>query len=74
MNTNLLIGSALAAFGLITLVSRFVAPDSAMFSKLRPMQDTLGERTGLAVHVFAYTVVPLLAGASFLLSGLAPQP
>ena len=73
MNTNLIIGGGLVAFGLATLIGRFVAPNSAMFSKLQPMQEMLGERTGLAVHVVAYTVIPLLAGASFVLSGLGPQ-
>ena len=74
MNTNLIFGGGLVVFGLATLVARFAAPESAMFSKLKPMQERLGDRMGLMVHVFAYTLVPLLAGATFVMSGLAPQP
>jgi hypothetical protein len=67
---NVVFGSVFLLFGTATLVMRFAAPDSPMFSKLEPMQEQFGERAGLALHVLGYTVVPLIVGASMLAAGL----
>lgn len=63
---NLLIGGFLLTIGLVSLIGRFVAPDSMLFSKLQPMKEQYGDGPGLALHVFSYTVMPLVLGLSFL--------
>jgi len=71
MDTNLIIGLFALLFGLVTLIGRFVAPDSAMFSKLGPMKERFGDRAGTAIHVVAYTVMPLVLGATMLATSLS---
>jgi len=66
MDTNLILGALALLFGLATLIGRFVAPGSAMFSKLQPMKERFGDTAGAAIHVVAYTVVPLMAGTAML--------
>jgi hypothetical protein len=70
MDKNLLLGGFAVAYGLFTLVMRFVSPSSSLFSKLRPMQERWGERGGLALHWISYTLVPLGIGLVLLSSAL----
>jgi hypothetical protein len=75
MDISLVFGGFAMLFGVVTLIGRFVAPDSGMFSKLGPMKERFGDRAGTALHVTAYTVMPLLVGAVLLgraLSGASP--
>ena len=55
---------------MVTLVGRFVAPDSKMFSKLGPMKERFGDTAGTAIHVISYTVLPLLLGSVLLATSL----
>lgn len=71
MDGSLLVGLAMLAFGLGTLVTRFVAPDSGLLSKLGPMKERWGERTGTTIHWIAYTILPIVAGAVVLARALA---
>ncbi|MFT6146229.1 MAG: hypothetical protein ACJAZO_004719 [Myxococcota bacterium] len=66
-----IIGAVMLGVGLVTLVGRFKAPDSQMFSKLQPMKDRWGDGPGTAVHVFAYTVMPIAAGLTVLVREFA---
>ncbi len=66
VDTNLLIGALALLFGVVTLVGRFVAPDSRMFSKLAPMKERFGDTAGTAIHVLAYTIMPILVGSALL--------
>ena len=70
MDTNLLLGAFALLFGLATLVGRFVAPESQMFSKLGPMKERFGDTGGTALHVVAYTVMPLAVGAALVAASL----
>ena len=70
MDGNLVFGVLALLFGLGTLVARFVAPNAGMFAKLEPMRQRLGPRLGTAIHVVAYTVMPLVAGAVIVGSAL----
>jgi hypothetical protein len=65
MDTNLLIGLAALAFGAVTGVLRFIAPQR--LGKLRPMQERFGQKLGGAIHFGAYTVVPVAVGVVSLL-------
>ncbi len=70
MDTNLVIGALALLFGVVTLVGRFAAPNSKMFSKLGPMKERFGDTAGAAIHVIAYTVIPLLVGSVLLATSL----
>ena len=71
MSTPIVIGVLAILFGLFTGVARFVAPNSAIFSKLEPMKERFGPTAGTAVHVVAYTLMPLVFGVLQILAGLA---
>jgi hypothetical protein len=64
---EVILGAFLLTGGSVSLVMRFVAPNSPMFSKLGAMQRALGPRAGLAVHVGLYTIFPMVTGTLMLL-------
>lgn len=66
MSSDMLMGTFALIFGLTTLVGRVVAPDSKMFSKLGPTKERFGDKAGTTLHVVAYKVMPLAAGAMLL--------
>jgi hypothetical protein len=70
MDTNLLFGVFALLFGVVTLVGRFVAPQSALFAKLGPMKERFGDTAGLVIHVVAYTVMPLMLGGALVAASL----
>jgi len=72
LDTNLLIGAFALLFGVATLIGRFVAPNSGMFSKLGPMKERFGDGMGTAIHVGAYTVMPLVVGVGLIASSYVP--
>ena len=68
MNTNLLLGIGLIAFGIYSVVARIFFP--AQFVKLEPMKKMWGEKAGPIVHILAYTVLPLVAGGLMVFNAL----
>ncbi len=72
MNLNLVIGALALAYGLFTLVARFVAPGSGMFRKLGPMKERFGPAAGTAIHWAAYTVAPIVFGGVMLAQAALP--
>ena len=68
MDFDIVLGGMMVAFGLYTLFARKFAPNRLW--KLEPMKQQWGEKAGLAVHVLAYTVLPLVLGAMLLAGGL----
>ncbi len=62
------IGMAAISFGICTAFVRKKSPRS--FGKLEPMKQKFGERTGTAIHVFGYTVVPIVFGVVYIIKGL----
>lgn len=64
ITTDLIIGLVLVIFSLYTLVARQIAPNH--FAKLKPMKEYWGEKKGVAIHIFAYTVIPMVAGLLML--------
>jgi hypothetical protein len=69
MSTDLLFGVALVVLGSYSIYARMSARHH--FGKLEPMKRVWGERGGLVVHVVAYTILPLLAGALLVFNALA---
>lgn len=68
MNTiTIILGAAVFAFGLYNAIMRRTGPQK--LSRLKAMKDLFGESTGDKVHLLAYAVTPLVAGALFLFAG-----
>ena len=72
MSFDLFVGGLAIAYGLFTLVARFVAPHSGLFRKLGPMQERFGKGPGTALHWAAYTLTPLAFGGVKLAQALLP--
>jgi hypothetical protein len=68
---GVLIGVAMVAFGLATLVLRQVKP--AAFRKLQPMRERFGYVLGTIIHVVFYSLVPIGAGIVFIIRGIAGE-
>jgi hypothetical protein len=66
--TTLIIGLVVLAFGVCTLIIRIKWPQK--FSKLNAMKEKFGEKAGTAIHTISYTVLPIVAGIIFIVSGL----
>lgn len=68
MNTiTMVVGTAAFSFGLYNAIMRRTGPQK--LSRLQAMKDLFGEKTGDTVHLLAYAVTPLVAGAVFLFAG-----
>ena len=65
--TTMIVGAAVFAFGLYTTILRQTRPQK--LSKLQALKDLFGEKTGNTIHLLAYSVLPLVAGAIFLFAG-----
>ena len=69
MNTiTIIIGAAVFLFGVYISVMRYVRPQK--LGKLAALQQLFGETTGNLIHLLSYSVLPLVAGAIFLLAGM----
>lgn len=62
------IGVVAIAFGVYTAWARAAKP--AQFKKLEAMKKAWGDKAGGAVHFIAYTALPIVVGAVFVIMGL----
>lgn len=62
------VGVLLFLFGVYTAIARVVWPSH--FAKLEPMKARFGAQTGLALHFFAYTMVPWALAVTTILAGV----
>jgi hypothetical protein len=68
MNTvTMIVGAAVFSFGLYVTILRQTRPQK--LSKLQALKDLFGEKNGNTIHLFAYSIAPLVAGAVFLFAG-----
>lgn len=68
MNTvTMILGAAVFSFGLYNAILRRTSPQK--LSRLQAMKELFGDKTGNTVHLLAYSVTPLFAGAIFLFAG-----
>jgi len=65
-------GAAMVAFGLATLAIGQLKPTA--FRKLGEMRERFGHALGTAIHIFAYSLIPIGGGVNFIIQGLAGQP
>lgn len=64
---TMLIGAAALAYGIYTLYLRQSAPEK--FGKLAAMKKQWGPTAGNAVHLVAYSILPLVFGIVLLVTG-----
>ena len=64
---TMILGAAVFAFGLYNIILRRTGPQK--LSRLQAMKDLFGEKNGDMVHLLAYAVTPMVAGAVFLFAG-----
>ena len=65
---TVLIGAAALGFGIYTAYIRATNP--AKLGKLDAMKKQWGEGVGTAVHVAAYSVLPVIFGIAMILAGM----
>ncbi len=68
MSFDLVLGIFAIAFGVFTGVARVLKLN--VFAKAEPMQARVGERAGTAVHLVAYTILPIVLGGSLIFLNL----
>lgn len=66
---NLIIGSVIIIYAVVMFVLRTFG-DGKQVKKLEPMKEKYGERTGSAIHFFAYVAVPLIFGLLIIYLGI----
>jgi hypothetical protein len=62
------IGGVMIFYGIYTLRTRTKAPEK--FGKLKAMKERFGDDTGLALHITAYSIVPIVVGVLVSFAGL----
>ena len=62
------LGLAMIAFGIVSSILRMTHPH--LFRKLEPMKQRWGEQAGFWLHVFGYSIVPIVGGVMFVISGM----
>lgn len=63
---SMIVGFFALGFGLFTLLIRILKREDKFFSKYNAMIAAYGNRTGAMIHVFAYTIVPIVVGVLLL--------
>lgn len=63
---NLILGVLAIAYGVYSYIRRKTAPDS--IDKLQTMIERNGEKMGHSIHLFGYTILPIVAGILILLA------
>lgn len=61
------LGAAICVYGLYNMTMR--TRSSEKFGKLKAMKDKYGDSTGTALHIVAYTVVPIVMGIILSFAG-----
>jgi len=61
---NFIVGVLAIAYGVYSFVQRKVAPEK--IEKLQVMIERNGEKMGHSIHLFGYTILPIVAGLLLL--------
>ena len=61
---NFIVGVLAIAYGLYSFIQRKVAPQN--IEKLQSMIERNGEKMAHSIHLFGYTIVPIVAGLLLL--------
>ena len=63
-NINFVLGVLAIVYGLYSFIQRKVAPEK--IEKLQSMIERNGEKMGHSIHLFGYTILPIVAGLLLL--------
>lgn len=63
---NFILGVLAIAYGLYSYVQRKTAPEK--IEKLQTMIERNGEKMAHSIHLFGYTILPIIAGILMLLA------
>jgi len=64
ISINFIIGVLAIVYGLYSFMQRKVAPQN--IAKLQVMIERNGEKMGHSIHLFGYTILPIVAGLLLL--------
>ena len=64
ISINFILGVLAIVFGLYSFIQRKVAPQN--IEKLQSMIERNGEKMGHSIHLFGYTILPIVAGLLLL--------
>ncbi|MDH3388996.1 MAG: hypothetical protein OEN02_13945 [Gammaproteobacteria bacterium] len=64
ISINLILGVLAIAYGLYCFVQRKIAPEK--IEKLQTMIERNGEKMGHSIHLFGYTILPIVTGLLLL--------
>ncbi len=64
ISINFIIGVLAIVYGLYSFIQRKVAPEKIV--KLQTMIERNGEKMGHSIHLFGYTILPIVAGLLLL--------
>ena len=65
ISVNLVLGVLAIVYGVYSYVQRKTAPEK--IDKLQTMIARNGEKMGHSIHLFGYTIMPIIAGVLLLL-------
>ena len=65
---TLVLGIVLFGYGAFSIILRIKSPEK--FGKLEAMKKNFGNKGGMAVHIIFYSILPILAGIVFIVSGI----
>ena len=63
---NFILGVVAIIYGLYSFIQRKIAPEK--IEKLQTMIERNGEKMGHSIHLFGYTILPIIAGLLLLFS------
>jgi len=61
------LGAAICIYGIYTMTMRTRAPEK--LGKLKAMKEKYGDSSGMALHIVAFTVVPIVMGIILSFAG-----
>ena len=64
ISINFIIGVLAIAYGIYCYIQRKTAPED--IEKLQSLIERNGEKMGNAIHLFGYTIMPIVAGLMLL--------
>ena len=64
---TMVIGVVICLYGVYTMTMRTRSPEK--FVKLKAMKDKYGDSTGTAIHIMAFSVVPIVMGIILSFAG-----
>jgi len=64
ISINFVVGALAIAYGLYSFYQRKTAPQN--IDKLQTMIERNGEKMGHSIHLFGYTILPIIAGLLLL--------